>query len=100
VYWGNDGFCVDVALTHPALPADVTIGLITDFTRYTKTPDPIAWEQFRATVLAAQGWELHRLWTPALFRDPDANLALVRRKHAEAATRGVKAALNSTEQTK
>ncbi len=97
VYWGNDGFCVDVALTNPTLPADVTIGLLADFTRYTKTPDPIAWEQFRTTVLTAQGWELHRLWSPALFRDPEANLGLVQRKHAEAAERILKNAFGSTE---
>jgi hypothetical protein len=41
VYWGNDGFCIDIALTHPELPFDVTLGLLTDFTRYLKTPDPI-----------------------------------------------------------
>ncbi len=69
VYWGNDGFCVDAALTHPEMPADVTIGILSDFTRYRKTPDPILWEQFRTFVLRSQGWELHRVWSPALFRD-------------------------------
>lgn len=90
VYWGNDGFCVDVALTHPALPADVTLGLLADFTRYTKTPDPIAWEQFRAAILVSQGWELHRLWTPALFRDPKANFDSLLLRHKQSAEKTVR----------
>jgi hypothetical protein len=81
VYWGNDGFCVDVALTHPELPSDVTIGVIADFTRYVKTPDPIAWEHFRQIILTSQGWRLHRVWTPALFRDPDGNVSLIKQRH-------------------
>jgi hypothetical protein len=81
VYWGNDGFCVDVALTHPGHPADVTIGVLTDFTRYRKTPDPIAWELFRSTVLLSQGWDLHRLWTPAIFKDHGKHLADIRGRH-------------------
>jgi len=85
LYWGNDGFCVDVALTHPELPADVTIGVLADFTRYQKTPDPIAWEQFRSMVLGAQGWQLHRLWSPALFRDGEGQLKQVRARHLEVA---------------
>ena len=84
VYWGNDGFCIDVALTHPTLPFDVTLGVLTDFTRYLKTPDPIAWEQFRSRVLVSQGWQLHRVWSPALFRDPTGQVELVCEKHREA----------------
>ena len=87
VYWGNDGFCVDVALTHPGLPFDVTLGVLTDFTRYLKTPDPIAWEQFRSQILASQGWQLHRLWTPALFRDPDGQIKQVQQRHQTTAYR-------------
>jgi hypothetical protein len=81
VYWGNDGFCVDVALTHPGHPADVTIGVLTDFTRYRKTPDPIAWELFRSTVLLSQGWDLHRLWTPAIFKDHGKLISDIRARH-------------------
>ncbi|MBS1582071.1 MAG: hypothetical protein JST66_07740, partial [Bacteroidetes bacterium] len=81
VYWGNDGFCVDVALTHPGHPADVTIGVLADFTRYRKTPDPIVWELFRSTVLADQGWDLHRIWTPTTFKDLTKSLEAIRTKH-------------------
>ncbi|HEY1171137.1 MAG TPA: AAA domain-containing protein [Verrucomicrobiae bacterium] len=85
LYWGNDGFCVDVALTHPELGADVTLGVLADFTRYQKTPDPISWEQFRSMVLSSQGWKLHRLWSPALFRDGEGQLGQVVEKHLEVA---------------
>ena len=81
VHWGNDGFCVDAAIVHPALPADVTIGVLTDFNRFAKTPDPIEWELFRSRVLSEQGWSLHRVWTPALLRDWQRELTSIRAAH-------------------
>ncbi|WP_145928865.1 AAA domain-containing protein [Termitidicoccus mucosus] len=87
-YWGNDGFCIDAALTHPEMPEDVTLGVLVDFNRYNKTPDPIAWELFRATILRSQGWHLHRLWTPALFRDPETQLEKIRTLHHARACAG------------
>jgi len=81
VHWGNDGFCVDAAIVHPALPADVTIGVLTDFNRFVKTPDPIEWELFRSLVLKQQGWSLHRVWTPALLRDWQRELNAVHAAH-------------------
>jgi len=82
VHWGNDGFCVDIALTHPVLPEDVTLGLLVDFNRFRKTPDPIAWEYFRTEILAGQGWQLRRLWSPILAREPTATLDQVAQAHA------------------
>jgi hypothetical protein len=75
VHWGNDGFCVDIALDHGTPAAPATLGILTDFNRYTRAPDPIAWEQFRTQTLTNLGWNLHRVWTPALFRDPTAPVA-------------------------
>lgn len=75
-YWGNDGFCVDLAV-QPAAADYISVGVQSDFTRYRKTPDPIAWEQFRTSVLANQGWTLQRLWSPAVFRDVDSSLRSV-----------------------
>lgn len=70
VYWGNDGFCIDLALDHPVRADDVTIGVQIDMTRFKGAADPIEWELFRTSVLEAQGWKLKRVWSPALFRDP------------------------------
>ncbi len=69
VSWGNDGFCVDIAVDHPVRPDDVTIGVLTDMTRFRGAADPVEWELFRAEILHSQGWELHRAWAPAVFRD-------------------------------
>ncbi|RYD20922.1 MAG: DUF4011 domain-containing protein [Verrucomicrobiaceae bacterium] len=82
VHWGNDGFSVDVACTHPLFPADVTVGVLTDFSRFHKTPDPIEWDLFRTTVLRDQGWELERLWSPVIFRRHGEMLERIRDSHA------------------
>ncbi len=71
VNWGNDGFCVDLALHHPTVPGDVTVGLLCDGTRYPKAADRVEWDLFRTAVLEGQGWKLVRLWTPHFFRDPE-----------------------------
>lgn len=86
IYWGNDGFCVDVALTHPQMPFDVTLGVLTDFTRYVRTPDPISWEMFRSRILSDQGWQLHRVWSPGFFRNPKGVLGTIRELHNKTAS--------------
>ena len=70
VHWGNEGFCVDVAIGHPSFVEDVTIGLLCDFNRYHRSADSIEWEIFRTEVLQNEGWQLERVWTPQFFRDP------------------------------
>ena len=70
VYWGNEGFCVDVALRHPRRVGDVTVGVMCDGSRYPKAADPVEWDLFRTALLEGQGWKLVRLWTPQFFRDP------------------------------
>jgi hypothetical protein len=70
VYWGNEGFCVDLALHHPVRPGDVTIGLLCDGCRYSGADDVVEWDIFRTGILEDQGWILRRIWTPHFFRDP------------------------------
>jgi len=69
VHWGNDGFCVDVAVAHPHREGDVTIGVLCDSSRYLQAPDPVEWDLFRTLVHESQGWKLTRVWTPQFFRD-------------------------------
>jgi len=76
-HWGNPGFCIDVALHHPDRDEDVTAGLLCDFARYDRAPDPLQWEVFRTAMLESQGWHLHRVWTPSFFRDPDRELRAI-----------------------
>jgi hypothetical protein len=69
VHWGNEGFCVDVAL-RPGAGADVTAGVLCDASRFGASEDPMEWDAFRTGVLEKQGWNLQRVWTPHFFRDP------------------------------
>jgi hypothetical protein len=80
VHWGNDGFCVDVAIHHPTRAEDVTVGVLRDGARYDKAEDPIEWEVFRTQILRAQGWQFVRVWTPQFFRDPEREIAAVKRE--------------------
>ncbi|MFN0128568.1 MAG: AAA domain-containing protein [Verrucomicrobiales bacterium] len=89
LHWGNDGFCIDVACIHPLLPADVTVGVLTDFSRFHKTPDPIEWDIFRTRVLRSQGWELQRLWSPVVFRRATEMLARIKSAHDRLSTLNV-----------
>jgi hypothetical protein len=88
VHWGNDGFCVDVALRHPTSPEDVTVGVLCDNTRFAKAPDRVEWDLFRTAMLRGQGWKLHRLWTPQFFRDPSGALEEVAAQVSREVTRG------------
>ena len=78
VHWGNDGFCVDIALHHPHRVEDVTVGVLCDRTRFDKAADRVEWDLFRTAILEGQGWTLLRLWSPAFFRDPEGALESVR----------------------
>jgi hypothetical protein len=83
VHWGNDGFCVDVALHHPRRAEDVTVGVLCDGSRYPKAADKVEWDLFRTAMLEGQGWKLVRLWTPHFFRDPEGALENVLRAASE-----------------
>ena len=69
VHWGNDGFCVDVALHHPQRSDQRSIGILCDLHRFTDAPDLVDWELFRTSLLEAKGWQFHRVFSPGLFRD-------------------------------
>jgi hypothetical protein len=85
VHWGNDGFCVDVAVWHPARAEDVTVGVLCDLTRFSQAADPVEWDLFRTAVLESQGWALMRVWSPVVFRDAAGTVeAVVAKARAEA----------------
>jgi hypothetical protein len=72
VHWGNDGFCVDLALHHPQRSEDMTIGVLCDMNRFEQAADPVEWEVFRTAILEGQRWKFSRMWTPHFFRDEQA----------------------------
>jgi hypothetical protein len=80
VHWGNDGFCIDLALHHPTRPEDVTIGVLCDGSRFALAEDLVEWDVFRTGVLEGQGWTLHRIWTPHFFRDPQGTAKAIGRE--------------------
>lgn len=77
VHWGNEGFCVDVALRSPSDPAIPSIGVLADAPRFKQADDPVEWDLFRTAIHESQGWTLHRVWTPHFFRDPEGSIAQV-----------------------
>jgi hypothetical protein len=79
VYWGNEGFMVDLALRDPDQPDQVTLGVLCDASRFANVEDPVEWDVFRTGIHEGQGWRLHRVWSPHVFRDPkSATRALLR----------------------
>lgn len=74
VSWGNEGFCVDIALRHPERAEEVTIGVLCDMARFSHAADPVEWELFRTGVLENHGWKFHRVWSPAIYSDPDRHM--------------------------
>ncbi|MGV3772174.1 MAG: AAA domain-containing protein, partial [Verrucomicrobiales bacterium] len=86
VEWGNEGFSVDIALHDPTRPGGVTVGVLCDMNRFAKAPDPVEWESFRTTVLERAGWSFHRVWSPAYFRNPEAQLRAIAKAHAKLST--------------
>jgi len=85
VHWGNEGFCVDVAVRHPKRAEDVTVGVLCDFARFALAPDPVEWDIFRTGILTANGWKLKRVWSPIFFRDAAGQTDSVVRAALEAA---------------
>ena len=77
VHWGNEGFCVDLALRPPDAPGGATVGVLCDASRFVESEDPMEWDVFRTAVLEKQGWRLHRVWTPHFFRDPKGTTKLI-----------------------
>ena len=77
VEWGNDGFCVDLALRHPERPGEILLGLLCDLARYDTGADAVGWDLFKSSLLEQQGWKLLRVWTPSFYRNPDQALETI-----------------------
>jgi hypothetical protein len=84
VYWGNDGFGIDLAMHQPGHEQDVTIGVLCDTSRFTGAGDPVEWDIFRTGIHESQGWQIHRVWTPSFFRDPSGQSETILRESARA----------------
>jgi hypothetical protein len=70
IYWGNDGFLVDLALRDPDKPDDVTLGLLVRRQPLRRRRGPRRMGRLPHRHPRGQGWILHRIWSPHFFRDP------------------------------
>jgi hypothetical protein len=80
VYWGNDGFCIDVVVRARDRAHHASIGLLCDGARFRHGVDPVEWDIFRSAIFESQGWRLLRLWSPAIYRDAQSCADLVLRR--------------------
>lgn len=53
-------------------------GVLCDGSRYDKAHFPVEWDLFRAQTLRERGWRVLRVWSPQLFRNPEAVLTSLR----------------------
>lgn len=80
VYWGNEGFRIDIATPSPDGGSPNPLGILADFSRFSLAGDPVKWDIFRTDILTQLGWQIQRVWSPSLVRDPDGTLTLLSQK--------------------
>src|SRR5690625_978095 len=70
---------IELALGHPDLPGRLLLAVDTDGARYVATACQRERDRLRAERLEAAGWATERVWSWALFIDPDGEAERIRR---------------------
>ena len=70
---------IELALGHPDMPGRLLLAVDTDGARYVDTPSQRERDRLRAERLEAAGWATERVWSWALFIDPDGEAERIRR---------------------
>jgi len=70
---------IELALGHPDLPGHLLLAVDTDGARYVATASQRERDRLRAERLEAAGWATERVWSWALFIDPDGEAERIRR---------------------
>jgi hypothetical protein len=70
---------IELALGHPDMPGRLLLAVDTDGSRYVDTPSQRERDRLRAERLEAAGWATERVWSWALFIDPDGEAERIRR---------------------
>ncbi|WP_422115418.1 hypothetical protein [Brachybacterium sp. UNK5269] len=70
---------IELALGHPDLPGRMLLAVDTDGAHYVDTPSQRERDRLRAERLEAAGWSTERVWSWALFIDPDGEAERIRR---------------------
>lgn len=70
---------IELALGHPEMPGRLLLAVDTDGAHYVDTPSQRERDRLRAERLEAAGWATERVWSWALFIDPDGEAERIRR---------------------
>ncbi|MEE1651857.1 hypothetical protein V1260_13835 [Brachybacterium sp. J144] len=70
---------IELALGHPDMPGRLLLAVDTDGARYVATEGQRERDRLRAERLEAAGWATERVWSWALFIDPDGEAERIRR---------------------
>lgn len=66
---GAAGFRIDIGVRHPAYPGMFAIGIECDGYQYHSAPAARDRDRLREQILTGLGWQLHRIWGTAWYRD-------------------------------
>lgn len=69
---GAAGFRIDIGVRHPAYPGMYAIGVECDGYQYHSAPAARDRDRLRDQVLTGLGWQLHRIWGTAWYRNRSA----------------------------
>nr|WP_259559551.1 hypothetical protein [Brachybacterium sillae] len=70
---------IELALGHPELPGRMLVAVDTDGEPYVNTPSQRERDRLRAERLESAGWSTERVWSWALFIDPEGEAERIRR---------------------
>ncbi|MCC5974183.1 MAG: DUF4011 domain-containing protein [Rubellimicrobium sp.] len=91
---GVAGFRIDLGVRHPDWPYGYILGVECDGAAYHSSRSSRDRDRLRQEVLEGLGWRLHRIWSTDWFRNPRAEIAVLKETIdaalAAARTRGVK----------
>lgn len=66
---GAAGFRIDIGVRHPAFPGMFAIGIECDGYQYHSAPAARDRDRLRDQILTGLGWQLHRIWGTAWYRN-------------------------------
>lgn len=75
---GSAGFYIDLAIADPDHPGRYLLGITCDGKSYHQAQSARDRDRLRTTVLEGMGWNLLQLWSLDWFRNPAAELKLIR----------------------
>jgi very-short-patch-repair endonuclease len=74
---GSAGFYLDLAVVDPSCPGRYLLGIECDGAAYHSARSTRDRDRLRQSVLEALGWNIHRIWSTAWFRNPAGELESV-----------------------